>query len=108
VGKTNVLTNNLKRGVFLTKFLIGCPAYLKIQTIMANSKKGGIVPGGKYIIQKTDGTPVEESAWYFLLRIDKDPHARVGLLAYIESVRSVNPELAFDLEAQLKRMPELT
>lgn len=36
----------------------------------------------KFEIAKTDGTPVDPDAQYFVLRIDTDPAARVALLAY--------------------------
>ena len=36
----------------------------------------------KYTITKTDGTPVDPNAQYFVLRIDTDPAARVALIHY--------------------------
>ena len=36
----------------------------------------------KYIIQKSDGTPVDPNAQYFVLRPDKDPLARKAIRAY--------------------------
>ena len=59
-------------------------------------KKGGLKL--KYIITKANGNPVDEDAKYFVLRYDTDPHARKALLAYAESVRSDNSQLASDLK----------
>lgn len=41
----------------------------------------------KYRIEKTDGTPVDPRAEYFVLRIDTDIAARQALLAYAAAVR---------------------
>ena len=51
----------------------------------------------KYKIEKQDGTPVDPAAQYFVLRIDKDPHARRALEAYAGSVRTENQAFADDL-----------
>jgi hypothetical protein len=48
----------------------------------------------KYNVTRNDGSPVDGFA--FVLRLN-DPHARVALLAYAESVRSENPTLWADL-----------
>ena len=52
----------------------------------------GIKP--KYIVEKTDGTPLDDGAKYFVIRVDKDPFAKHTLQAYASSVHSVNPKLA--------------
>lgn len=52
----------------------------------------------KYVVCDDDG-PIEP--WPFVLIPEKDPHARVALAAYIESIRPHRPELAFDLETKL-------
>lgn len=52
----------------------------------------------KYHIQKVNGDPI--SGFAFVLRI-KDPHARNAMMAYAESVRKENPQLADDLEARV-------
>jgi len=52
----------------------------------------------KYRITKLSGNPVDPKAEYFVLRLDKDPHARKAALAYATSVRSVNEEFAADIE----------
>ena len=38
----------------------------------------------KYIITKTDGSPVDPHAQYFVLRIDTDPCARLALDHYAQ------------------------
>lgn len=55
----------------------------------------------KYIIQKADGSSVDPEADYFVLRLDKDPHARVALLHYARSVRSDNERLYNDIMRML-------
>ncbi|MEE9459864.1 MAG: hypothetical protein V3V84_08890 [Candidatus Bathyarchaeia archaeon] len=41
---------------------------------MGNYKQGGYE--SKYTITKNNGNPVDPKADYFVLRLDKDPHAR--------------------------------
>jgi hypothetical protein len=64
-------------------------------------KNGGLHQ--KYHITKTSGEPVDESAVYFVLRVDEDPHARKALLAYADSVASENEILASDLRLLFER-----
>jgi hypothetical protein len=56
---------------------------------------------GKYIVNRTDkrDEPGERHylCRYFVLDLTHDIHARPALLAYAESIRKVNPELAADL-----------
>jgi hypothetical protein len=52
---------------------------------------------GKYRISK-DGESTDPDARYFVLRYDTDPHARVAMVAYAESVERDNPQLARDLK----------
>ena len=40
----------------------------------------------KYKVSKTDGTPVDPEAQYFVLRLDTDKHARVAIEAYADSL----------------------
>lgn len=64
----------------------------------------GYLEGGlktKYIIQKTNGNPVDPEAKYFVLRYDKDPHAKWALECYAESVQEDNPELARDIRKSI-------
>lgn len=48
----------------------------------------------QYIVSKTDGTPVDPNAKYFVLRLDTDIHARKAAVAYAGSIQSENPALA--------------
>lgn len=65
-------------------------------------KHGGFQPG-KYLILKNSGKPIDPEAKYFVLRYDAgaDPHARVALRKYAESVALDNPRLAIDLLREL-------
>lgn len=56
---------------------------------------------GKYIIKKADGTDINENADYFVLRLDKDRHARKAALAYADSIIDENPVLAKDLSTKI-------
>lgn len=67
-----------------------------------NYKNGGLCMN-KYRIEKLGDTkyePVSGEAEYFVLRIDKDPHAKVALKAYMESVREDNPKFAQDIQGR--------
>lgn len=66
---------------------------------MSNYKIGGYEK--KYHLSKTNGQPLDPAADYFVLRIDKDPHALVALKAYAESVQIDNLQLAQDLWAKI-------
>ena len=68
---------------------------------MEGYKEGGYKK--KFQIFKADGSFTDPKADYFVLRLDKDPHSRVALKAYAESVRVDNKELAEDLFEILKR-----
>lgn len=54
----------------------------------------------KYVITKTDGSPVDPDAVYFVLRLDKDPHAQRAAFAYSLSILKENPALSRDLWEQ--------
>lgn len=56
---------------------------------------------GKYRIEKADGSEVDPAAQYFVLRLDKDHHARVAIAAYGQSVEIENPVLASEIRAWL-------
>lgn len=60
----------------------------------------GLKPN-KYVISKQNGDPIDPNAFYFVLRLDTDPHARKAAMAYAESVENENPELAKDLKTRL-------
>lgn len=71
---------------------------------MSNYKEGGYEK--KYIITKSNGEPTNPNADYFILRLDKDPCARIALLAYANSVRNYNREFAEDLDNILTKYEE--
>ncbi len=56
----------------------------------------------KYVIAKSDGSPVNPSADYFVLRLDTDPAARVAARAYADAIESVDPALAEGLRGRCK------
>lgn len=58
-------------------------------------KNGGL--RHKYNISKNNGDPIDDDAIYFVLRIDKDPHARKALSEYAKSIVFENEILAHDL-----------
>lgn len=62
----------------------------------------------KYHIEKTDGTPVDPNASYFVLRIDKDIHAARAAMAYAKSCADTNVRLSDDLRRIIAdHFPEL-
>lgn len=61
---------------------------------------------GKYNITKADGTECDPDADYFVLRLDKDKHAREAVLAYADSVEVENPILARDIRDKVKHYEE--
>ena len=56
----------------------------------------------KYNISKKDGT-TDPLADYFVLRLDKDPHAIVAAKAYAESVKPENINLAMDIYGKVMK-----
>lgn len=62
---------------------------------MSSYKEGGY--DQKYIITKKNGNPIDPEADYFVLRLDKDPHAIVALFTYAQSVKRDNMPLALDV-----------
>lgn len=54
----------------------------------------------KYEVNKLNG-PTDPDADYFVLRLDKDKHARAAARAYAESIKDENPNLAFDIQSRL-------
>lgn len=55
----------------------------------------GLYP--KYAIAKSDGSPIDPNAQYFVLRLDTDPAARISALAYAHAIEETMPELASDI-----------
>ena len=62
----------------------------------------------KYIITKTDGSPVDPHAQYFVLRIDTDPCARLALdhsAQYLERYEVGSPQLEDEIYQWLRATP---
>jgi hypothetical protein len=57
----------------------------------------------KYHITKADGSPCDSDAVYFVLRIDRDPAARIALRTYADN--TPNHKLALDLDNLLATTP---
>lgn len=60
-----------------------------------NYLNGGV--DNRFVVTKSNGDPIDAEAKYFVLRIDKDPHALASLYTYALSVADENPDLADDL-----------
>lgn len=58
----------------------------------------------KYTITKTDGTPIDPKAQYFVLRLDTDLAARIAAVAYAAACEADHPELAADLRAKITKL----
>ena len=56
----------------------------------------------KYHVIKINGD-TDPDAEYFVLRLDKDPHARIAAYHYALSIREENPNLAFDLQIKIQK-----
>ena len=59
--------------------------------------------GGKYIVSKSSGEPVDPEAKYFVLRLDTDPVARHAARVYARDIEAKNPRLARDLRESRER-----
>lgn len=57
----------------------------------------------KYIVQKSDGSPVDPRAQYFVLRIDTDPAARHALNAYALHIFKDDPQFSGQLLAWIEK-----
>jgi hypothetical protein len=51
----------------------------------------------KYIVQKSDGSPIDPNAQYFVLRVDTDPAARAALKVYAAYVDEDQPNFSDEL-----------
>lgn len=51
----------------------------------------------KYVVSKTDGTPVSPQAKYLVLRLDTDEDAVKAALAYADAIAETNPAFADDI-----------
>jgi hypothetical protein len=61
----------------------------------------------KYVITKSDGSPVDPAAQYFVLRIDTDPAARHAVLMYASHIGANDPQFADDLRQWVLSQPAL-
>lgn len=68
----------------------------QIPNVTKDYKETGLQTN-KYIIKKADGSSIDPDAWYFVLRIDSDPHARAAAMEYCRSIRKENPKLSLEL-----------
>ena len=58
----------------------------------------------KYIIAKTSGKPLDPNFYAIVLRIDGGQYVdacRMGVKAFADAVRPLNPDFAFDLDLKL-------
>jgi hypothetical protein len=62
--------------------------------VHSRQKSAPPVPGQKYVIRKTDGSPADPDARYLVLRLDTDPFARQAAATYADAVADENPQLA--------------
>ena len=79
-----------------------CEKYRKSELPIKKGYKKGGLQKSKYIISKDDGSDVDPDAWYFVLRVDKDPHAQKAAIVYAQSVEEDNPLLAKELMEQVR------
>lgn len=76
-------------------------AILEEKPMTSRAFSGGLEP--RFIVERSDGKPIEPSRRYALV-LDfsgADPHALVAAKAYADSIRSVNAQVADDIEAAL-------
>lgn len=58
----------------------------------------------KYIISKTNGHPLDPNFYAMVLRIDGGLYVdacRMGVKAFADAVRPLNPDLALDIDSKL-------
>jgi hypothetical protein len=72
------------------------------EAVMSNYKHGGF--DEKYRITKKSGKPIDSEAKFFVLRLDKDPHALKAIETYIDFVKVDNSKLALDLTELIIRI----
>lgn len=70
--------------------------------------KAGLPPrfgtGGfetRFKVTRTDGKPCRPEARYLVLDYAGDPHARIAVAAYADSIEAENPQMAADLRDAL-------
>ena len=59
----------------------------------------------KYLVTKQLG-PSDPAAQYFVLRIDRDPIARIALKAYAQELAKTNPDFAMELFSWVREFEE--
>lgn len=74
--------------------------------MVASNRGGGGMKGlwNKYIITKSSGKPLADGFYAIVLRIDGGQYVdacRVGVKAFAEAVKPINPELSFDIGLKL-------
>jgi hypothetical protein len=57
----------------------------------------------KYKVTKSDGSPVDLNAQYFVLRVDTDPAARFALVAYANFIKRSDPQFSRELLVLVKQ-----
>lgn len=60
----------------------------------------------KYRVEKTDGTPVDPTAQYLVLRLDTDTEARRAAKFYADSILSRTRGFAEDLHELLRKLEQ--
>lgn len=60
----------------------------------------------KYRVEKTDDSPVDPDAEYFVLRLDTDANARIAAQVYAALIEQTQPLLSEQLKAQVNRLEE--
>jgi hypothetical protein len=63
-------------------------------------RRGGLEKG-RYVVLRSDGSPLPPESRVFVLRYDSDPHARRAILLYADAVQEENPTLAEDLRREI-------
>lgn len=67
-----------------------------------NKREIGLIPGGKFKVERADGDPTgkHRDCFYFVLDVEHDPHALPAIAAYAESCEADGyGPLAADLRA---------
>jgi hypothetical protein len=89
-----------KRGLYPKYYVQKNVEVLNDQCVHCEERKDTCLTCPKTHIEQK---PVDENAEYFVLRIDKDVHARKAALAYADSVEIENPALANDVRNRIKQ-----
>lgn len=70
----------------------------------------GLIPNKYIIFKNKNGEPVlvDKNAQYFVLRVDKDPHAQRALHSYAISVAKDNEKLSQDILKWILSLPNIS